>query len=60
MLCSQCNNDAIDTGCAYCLKEKIQMITKECLEVKRENLKLIKEIDFLKNELELIHEQDKL
>ena len=49
--CQECKTDELVTGCNHCRKEKINSLILD-------NIKLRDEIEFLKNELELINEQN--
>jgi len=43
MYCEECKTNKVVTGCPYCLKEKVKVLQKE--------------LDFYKNELEIIKER---
>jgi len=43
MYCEECKTNKVVTGCPYCLKEKVNTLEKE--------------LDFYKNELEIIKER---
>jgi cell division protein FtsB len=50
MFCKECQSCEVVTGCQYCLKEKVEQLQAN-------NRELAKQLNFLKNELELINEQ---
>ncbi len=50
MFCSECQSSEIVIGCQYCVKDKVE-------QVQASNRELKKQLNFLKNELELINEQ---
>ena len=49
--CYECKSKELNLGCNHCVKKKIKEICNENEELKQENR-------FLKNELELINEQN--
>ena len=49
--CYECKSTELNLGCNHCVKKKITEICNENEELKQENR-------FLKNELELINEQN--
>ena len=51
MFCHECNSKELSLGCNYCVKKKIKELFNELTKLKQEN-------KFLKNELELINEQN--
>ena len=51
IFCHECNSKELSLGCNHCVKEKIKELFNEIKKLKQEN-------KFLKNELELINEQN--
>ena len=51
MFCEECKSKELSLGCNHCVKKKVTEICNENKKLKQENR-------FLKNELELINEQN--